>query len=251
VSGPVRFRESGSPLERELASSSDVDAPIEGAKSRAFAALGISAVGASIAPTIATTAAKRALFGIHLSSSVKIVGAVAIASATAVGGYEMHVHRAAEITANQRPSVIVPAPTISAAPVLPTPIASSSLNDPVPSALPKSVAASSTAHDQNSQELAPRPHHDDSAELTWIDRAQSSLKNDPARALEIVDAYRQTVSPRAFDEEASVIAIEASERTGDTARAQREADRFFVTYPHSAYRSRIDALLSASRSGAK
>lgn len=251
MSGPVRLRESGSALERELTSSSDVDAPIEGAKGRAFAALGIGAVGASIAPGIATAAAKRAIFGIHLSSSVKIVSAVAIASATAVGGYEMHVHRAAEISANHPNAVVVPAPTISATPILPTPITPPVAIDPTPSALPKSVAAPSASHDANSREPAPRPHHDDSAELTWIDRAQSALKNDPAHALEIVDEYRQTVSPRAFDEEASVIAIEASERTGDTARAQREADQFFVTYPHSAYRSRIDALLSAGRGGAK
>jgi hypothetical protein len=205
VSGPVRLREGGSTLERELTSSSDVDTPIEGAKSRAFAALGIGAVGASMAPTIATAAAKRALFGIHISSGVKIVSAVAIASATAVGGYEVHVHRAAEIRANQPKAVAVPSVTTSALPMIPTPVAI----DPVPSALPKSVAAPSASHDQNSQELPPRPHHDDSAELSWIDRAQSALKNDPARA-------------------------------------QREADQFVATYPHSAYRSRIDALLKAA-----
>lgn len=237
MTGPVRFREAGSPLERELTSSADVDAPIDGAKNRAFAALGITAVGASIAPTIATAAAKRALFGIHMST-VKIVGAVAIASTAAVGGYEVHAHHAAEIRASEQKAIVLPAATTSAAPVIPTPIEIA----PPPSALPKPIAAPSASHDS-------RPHHDDSAELGWIDRAQSALKSDPAKALEIVDEYRQTASPRAYDEEASVIAVEASERTGDTARAQREADQFLATYPHSAYRSRIDALLSTSSPG--
>ncbi len=241
MTGPVRLREAGSALERELTSSADVDVPIDGAKHRAYAALGMVA-GASVAPAVATAAAKRALFGFHVSSTAKMVSAVAIASGAAIGGYEMHARHAAR--AIETPSVIVvPATTISAAPIpieMPTP----PTRIETPSSLPKPIATAPASREPISN---PRPHHDDTAELDWIDRAQSALKTNPARALEIVDAYRQQVSPRAFDEEASVIAIEACERTGDPDRAQREADQFFTTYPHSAYRGRIEALLKAGQ----
>ncbi|MEO7110150.1 MAG: hypothetical protein ABI183_06905 [Polyangiaceae bacterium] len=243
MSGPVRLREGGSALERELTSSADIDLPVDGAKQRAFATLGIVA-GASVAPAVATAAVKRALFGLHISSTVKIVSVVALASATAIGGYEIHARHSAT-HANELPStVVVPATPVAAAPVvvMPTPI------EIAPSSAPKMIATPPASREPASTS---RPRHDDIAELDWIDRAQSALKTNPARALEVVDGYRQNVSPRAFDEEATVIAIEASERTGDPERAQREADQFSVVYPHSAYRSRIDALLAAGPGAGK
>jgi hypothetical protein len=249
MNGPVRLREEGSALERELTSSADIDLPIEGAKQRAFATLGI-VVGASVAPAVATAIAKRAIFGIHISSTIKVVGVLALASATAVGGYELRAHRAAT-RASDAHSLVVPERPVSVAPHidLPAPI---EVPVTTPTETPKPLPTSAAPHDTTAN---PRPHHDDIAELDWIDRAQSALKTNPSRALEIVDGYRQSVSPRAFDEEATVIAIDASERTGDPERARREADQFFVAYPHSAYRSRIDALLNGgqnrSEAGAK
>jgi hypothetical protein len=245
MSGPVRLREGGSALERELTSSADIDLPIDGAKKRAFATLGI-AVGASVAPAVATAVAKRALFGLHVSSTAKIVGVLAITSAAAVGGYEVHAYRV-RAHASESPSmhlvpVVVPEP-MPVAPImpLPTPITPPTPLETSPSSAPKIIPAPTASHEPESTS---RPQHDDIAELDWIDRAQSALKTNPARALEIVDGYRQRVSPRAFDEEATAIAIEAAERTGDPERAQREADQFFAAYPHSAYRSRIEALLN-------
>ena len=80
-------------------------------------------------------------------------------------------------------------------------------------------------------------------EVDWIDRAQSALAHDPARALAIVDAYRSEVSPRKYDEEADVIAVEASQKSGDHARAVREAAAFETRWPKSAYRATVEALV--------
>jgi hypothetical protein len=82
-------------------------------------------------------------------------------------------------------------------------------------------------------------------EIAWIDRAQKALADDPGTARRIVDAYRHDVSPRAFDEEATAIAAEASAKLGDHERASREAKTFLATYPSSAYRDRVQAILAS------
>ena len=79
-------------------------------------------------------------------------------------------------------------------------------------------------------------------ELLWIDRAQRALVLRPAVARAIIDAYRAAVSPRAYDEEATALAAEASARVGDRDRAMREVVAFGKAFPQSAYADRVHAV---------
>lgn len=231
MSDRPRLRDEGTSLEQRLLASSDNDHADKGAKKRALAALGL---GGTAAIAIKSALAPKAIAHASLwkLTAVKIVTAVLVAGAA--GAIAYHAIARPEVAPVPVPPSVVtarPAPHPSTMPIE-APTASAALTAAAPIA--------STRH-------APKPTAIETPtaapEVDWIDRAQTALARHPARALQIVDDYRAQVSPRTFDEEADVIAIEASAKSGDLARARQEASAFEAAYPRSAYRAKVEAVV--------
>lgn len=233
MSDPPRLLREGSSLERALLESSANDRADEDAKQRALATLGL---GAATAIASKTTLAPKAIAKASLWKLMIVKIATTVVVAGAAGGIAYKTIARPVIAPPPAPSTTTrgqPLPTESAPPSeLPT--SSALIVEPSP-ALP----THRTARPAPSEAPSPVPDH----EVDWIDRAQTALARDPASALAIVDAYRAQVSSRVFDEEADVIAIEASKKSGDLARAKREASTFAALYPKSAYRAKVLALV--------
>lgn len=237
MSDPIRLhdlRDEDTAAERALLETSRADAPPSGARNRALAALGV----AGAATTITTTTVASVHHGLRLASILKVLGVLGGVLVAGLIAYETKLHAPARV------EPAAPKATISAQTDIPVPIPTLSATETSP--MPMNSAISSATASAPTKPHAPAPtakaiSADD--EIAWIDRAQSALANDPAKARRIVDAYRHDVSPRSFDEEATAIAAEASAKLGDQDRAQREAKAFLSTYPTSAYRDRVQAIL--------
>jgi hypothetical protein len=237
MSDPIRLKDldsAESEAERELLATSRADAPPSGARNRALAALGV----AGSATLVTSTVVESANHGLRLASVLKVLGVFALAAAIGTFAYETKSPPRGERTqapASVGAQIDTPVP-------IPTPIASTIAPNPVNSAISSVTPLPSAS--------APNKTHAPKAisagdEIAWIDRAQKALADDPAKARRIVDAYRHDVSPRAYDEEATAIAAEASAKLGDHDRATREAKAFLATYPSSAYRDRVQAILAS------
>jgi hypothetical protein len=235
MSDPTRLHDlhdDESAAERELLAASRADAPPSGARNRALAALGV-ATGAAIT----TTTIEVAHHGLRLASVLKVLGVVGLAAALGTFAYEKTLRAPAHVDA-------APLPAISAQVDIPMPIPTYTTSEIAPTPVNSGVSSASPSASAPSKPHGPKAISTDD-EIAWIDRAQKALADDPAKARRIVDAYRHDVSPRAFDEEATAIAAEASAKVGDRDRANREAKTFLATYPTSAYRDRVQAILAA------
>ncbi|MEO8799223.1 MAG: hypothetical protein ABI551_15140 [Polyangiaceae bacterium] len=232
MSDPPRLLREGSSLERALLESSANDRADEGAKQRALATLGLGAATAiaskaTLAPKAIVKASLWKLTIVKIATTVVVAGAAGGIAYKTIARPVIAPPPAASITTRGQPLPTESAPTSE----LPT--SSTLIVEPPPSAPTHRTGPAA------SEAPSPVPDH----EVDWIDRAQTALARDPARALAIVDAYRAQVSPRVFDEEADVIAIEASKKSGDLVRAKREASTFAALYPKSAYRAKVLALV--------
>ena len=234
MSDPTRLKDldsTESAAERELLEASRADAPPSGARSRALAALGV----AGSATLVGSTVVETAHHGLRLASVLKTLAVLGLTAAIGTFAYErtlrapVHVEPAPLAATSAQIDTPVPVSTPMASEIAPTPVNSA-------------VSSSSAPNPSASAKHAPKAISTDD-EIAWIDRAQKALADDPAKARRIVDAYRHDVAPRAFDEEATAIAAEASAKLGDHDRATREAKTFLATYPTSAYRDRIQAIL--------
>ncbi|MEO7109784.1 MAG: hypothetical protein ABI183_05060 [Polyangiaceae bacterium] len=237
-SDPTRLndlRDEESAAERALLETSRGDAPPSGARNRALAALGV----ASGAAAITTTAAESVHHGLRLVSLLKVLGVIGGVFVAGLVAYEAEVRAPAHVDSSPRTALSAQVDTPMS---VPTYVVSDTSPTPANSAVSSSSAQAVT-----------KPHAPASsakaisadAEIAWIDRAQAALATDPGKARRIVDAYRHDVSPRAYDEEATAIAAEASAKLGDHERATREAKTFLATYPTSAYRDRVQAILAS------
>jgi hypothetical protein len=237
MNDPIRLKDlqsEDSAAERDLLETSRTDAPPTGARNRALAALGVASTAAAV-----TTTATSVHHGLRLASILKVLGVLGAVLVAALVAYEVKVRTPVQaepstpkIAMSAQPDIPVSVPTTMASEAPPSPaisaVSSATASAPIKSHVPAPSAKAISAD----------------AEIAWIDRAQSALANDPGKARGIVDAYRHDVSPRAYDEEATAIAAEASERLGDRERAEREAKAFLATYPTSAYRDRVQAILA-------
>jgi hypothetical protein len=237
MSDPTRLNDlhdEDSAAERELLATSRVDAPPPGARNRALAALGV-AGGATL---VTLTTVESAHHGLRFTRILKVLGVFGLVAAIGSFAYEktrptsVHEARAAAPAMSVPTDTPMSVPTYISPEMLPIAENSAASASPVSAPL-KTHAPASSAKPVSADE-----------EIAWIDRAQKALANDPAKARHIVDAYRRDVSPRAYDEEATAIAAEASAKLGDQDRAKREAEAFLATYPTSAYRDRVHAILS-------
>jgi hypothetical protein len=78
-------------------------------------------------------------------------------------------------------------------------------------------------------------------ESELLQRAQSALASDPARALALTDQHRRRFPAGALSEEREAIAIQALRGLGREPEARVRAARFETKYPNSVHRSRVQA----------
>ncbi|HEU4578028.1 MAG TPA: hypothetical protein VFS67_07225 [Polyangiaceae bacterium] len=78
-------------------------------------------------------------------------------------------------------------------------------------------------------------------ESALLQRAQSALASDPARALALTEQHRRGFPRGALSEEREAIAIQALRRLGREPEARARAARFETKYPNSVHRSRVQA----------
>ena len=121
---------------------------------------------------------------------------------------------------------------------------------PLPAEPPAVPAASDPASDEAPPpESAPgkvQARHTRSAapstrESALLQRAQSALADDPARALTLTNQHRRSFPSGALSEEREAIAIQALRRLGREPEARARAARFETKYPNSVHRSRVQA----------
>jgi hypothetical protein len=81
------------------------------------------------------------------------------------------------------------------------------------------------------------------SELELLTRARRVLLTAPVRALALADEHERSYPAGAFVQERELLAIDALERLGRKAEAAVRSQRFFVSYPKSAYRKRIEVII--------
>jgi hypothetical protein len=124
-------------------------------------------------------------------------------------------------------------PPAAPVPMAPAPPASAPAKDVVlpPEPAPGQAQARAPAHGN-----APSTR-----ESALLQRAQSALASDPARALALTDQHRSSFPAGALSEEREAIAIQALRRLGREPEARARAARFETKYPNSVHRSRVRA----------
>ncbi|GAC1351981.1 MAG: hypothetical protein NVSMB1_10310 [Polyangiales bacterium] len=91
--------------------------------------------------------------------------------------------------------------------------------------------------------LAPR-----TTESALIVQAEKALAaHDPRVAIAVITQYRTAYVNRRFDEEASVLAIDALVQSGAKVEAVREGNAFLSAHPRSTYRARVQSLMHAAK----
>jgi hypothetical protein len=123
-------------------------------------------------------------------------------------------------TAVPDPATDAPASNDHAAPAIATP-------HPTPGAAHQNAAAGPVAD----------------TEVSLLDEAQAALRTDPQRALDLTAREASRFPAGSLTQEREVIAIEALARLGRIDDARARARQFFQTFPRSAHRLRIAALV--------
>lgn len=260
---PLRHEE-GNAIERALlASGVEHETPPEGARGRALAALGLASPAAADLPPKSSPAASSAV----LAKSWGVLAAVVVAGSAAVAGSSWQ--------SLEAPAADAPAPATSASPVATdagggasprvvperatssSPAAGATPAEPPtisPHALPDvSQRKSSTSNVRRSAGTAARaeappraPVADDALarETALIDDTRRAVTaGDGARALALLEVHDREFSAGAFQLDAGVLRIEALERAGRSAEAERLARDFLSRHPAGSYARRARAAL--------
>ena len=246
-------REVGDPhdleeLERALLVAARSGAPREG-RERAFAvASGLLAGSAANAGAAAGGAGKAASVLTAKWVSIVGIGAIAATGATFVA----------------RSRIDVPAPQSAAAPSAPSALSPSPVRAPAvrrdPEPSPSAPAEPAPAETASASAIAPaavavtslpRPTVSSTGslaeELGTLERARAFLAAEqPAMALQVLDAYARQFPHGAMGSEADVLRVEALFKAGDRPAAERAAGGFLRDHPGSPYASRVRSLLGAN-----
>jgi hypothetical protein len=124
-------------------------------------------------------------------------------------------------------------------------------SDPA-SARPNEVATAKSSAASKSR-VAVAGHHgaDLRDEIALLDEARLALRQgQAARTLSAIDRYRSSFQSRAFDQEATVLRIEALDALGNRSRAAQEAKSFLSRHPNSPHGDRLKRLLDKSAANA-
>jgi hypothetical protein len=224
-------------LEADLLRSVATERPSFEHRARVKQAMGLTP-GASIPPPAASIGAgKIALLG--------LVAAGAVAASLSTGTFRHHgppASPALEMTAASptvtaaEPSAAEPTPA-SDQQVLPSAGAT-------PSPLPRAPAIL-PSHPRDSKKTSPEtaPTSSVQDQIALIDEAHAALKrHDPGSALGAVDAYASKFPGGLFDQEATVIRIEALDLNGSHARAAAMARAFLAKHPVSPHAKRLERI---------
>lgn len=254
------LHEDADEFERELlGSASEHESPPPGARERAMAAIGLlpAAPGASRGPASTTSAGSHssALAGLALAAALVVGGTVIGVSfksfdsraGTQNGGgasSNAGVTSDAHVEPIEHPVSAPPTSVAEAAAAAP-----SITPDVLPNARPERTAAIPSARrvpEHVKVESAPAGRVDDDAlarETLLIDEARRAVASgDPARALGLLDVHDRDFSPAAFSVDAEVLRIEALEKVGRTADADRLAQAFLVRHVEGSYARRVQAV---------
>jgi hypothetical protein len=77
-------------------------------------------------------------------------------------------------------------------------------------------------------------------EYRLLRAARQALADRPARAMELVDEHARRFAHGMLAQEREAIAVDALVQLGREGQARARAQAFFVAYPSSPYRSRIE-----------
>jgi hypothetical protein len=222
--------------------------PTQGDLDRLSASLGAALAVPVVAATAGSSAAVGAKSGaiatwFGLKAKV-IVGLCVIGMA---GGTVYVAHRAATHAdhAPQTPHVAVTSP-ISRPTPMPMPMPAPAQTETAtqePSTIVAPAPAQPTArHTARASSATSAAGASDAREL--VVRAQAALaQRDANLALALTEEHRARFPHASNAEERERIAIEALARLGRTGAAHERATRFFVRFPHSVYRARIESLV--------
>ena len=94
------------------------------------------------------------------------------------------------------------------------------------------------------------PHASMGDELMYLDAAREALaRSDPAAALQAIDAYHERVARPRFEEEATVLRIDALVASGRSDSARGLGERYLALHPESAYAQHMRSILRLADAG--
>ncbi|AKU95312.1 hypothetical protein AKJ09_01976 [Labilithrix luteola] len=258
------LHEDADEFERKLlGSASEQESPPPGARERAMAAVGLLPTAPGVSRGPASTSAgspSGALAGLALAAALVVGGTVLgvswqsfDSSAGAPSGARAPSN--ASVTNDSRLGAAVPGEPSDhpaeapSTPVAEAPAAPSITPDVLPNARPERTAAIPSARrapEPAKVENTPPGRADDDAlarETLVIDEARrAAASGDPKRALGLLDVHDRDFSPAAFAVDAEVLRIEALEKVGRTADADRLARAFLVRHIEGSYARRVQAV---------
>ena len=240
MSDPPRLlSDNGTPFERELLRSWDLEQPSERARAGALAAVGLAAgaAGAAKVAAGATLAPKGIWLGGALTKWA-LLGLFGVGAAGAAFVYAHGRHVSSPQTATTRTALVEspappPAPAVSeVSAVAPAPVTTA-----VPAPV-VTVPAHPSKH--------PAPAASALAEqVATLDRARTALASgDGATALREIAACEARYPRGALVEEAEVLRIEALLAEGDRAAAARLGARFLSAHPKSPHAVHVRSLVA-------
>jgi len=185
-------------------------------------------LGPVLGPVPAAPAAGKLALLAKVGSGVLLVGL----GVWGVRHQRAHVPAAA-VSAAKAPVIAAPPPTAATPEVsAPTPESAPAELSPAPSS-----RTAPSSHTPSSARAA-SPVRDEAAIL---ERARAQLASNPAQALALTAEHVKLFPHGVLSQEREVIAIAALRRLGRTAEAERRAEAFDRSYPHSAHQHTVDA----------
>ncbi len=243
VQDPPRLHGSAATPEslRSALAAARVDGP--DARRLALIASQLPILGAGIATGVGAGSAAAATSGL---SGLMIAVLAALLTGGGIAGYLATRPTPLENTVQNTPGPVPAAPTQAV-------VVPGSLAPPAPKPVAEPRA---TAHDtfirrprpNRSPTPAPLPLSapapgDVAGEIRLLQSAKAALADRPAETIQLVNDHTRHFPSGILVQEREVIAIEALLRTGKTADAHARAQSFMKTYPKSAHRRRVAALL--------
>ncbi|GAC1593457.1 MAG: hypothetical protein NVS3B20_18440 [Polyangiales bacterium] len=280
MNGPPRLRDSSWSRARALLLAAEDDVPEAGARQRALQGLGLATASSVAATAIAAKtmgATKAAAVGAPAALSnvsvmlmvgkvVAVIASVVVCAAVAPSMWR-HFAKAPErsLIHKKRPDAVASASIGQPNAVADdAPLATMSKGAAVEARRQPVVGASKGPSDSSSASarvgalrgvnlpvreraasipLAPR-----TTESALIVQAEKALAaHDPRVAIAVITQYRTAYVNRRFDEEASVLAIDALVQSGAKVEAVREGNTFLSAHPRSTYRARVQSLMHAAK----
>jgi hypothetical protein len=266
----VRFCDGNDDAARRLMLAMRDEGPPEGARARAFAALGVAgaatvASGTALASTASATAAKSlAWLAVKWLGAGAVVGATATTGAAFLGAPSEQPSAAAVQAAATAPAelprsspakLVRPAPAVdepngvvdqSVAPHVALDVAPPSQPPPAPTARSVPAAIDPPAAPARAR-FAPT---EDSLEreIQLLDSARHALQsNAPATALAELDRYARDFPRGRLSVEAFVVRLDALGRAGRGTEARTLAERYLSAHPTSPHADRIRTLTGLVR----